>query len=74
MDREATAAADTAEAGVAVIRTATRTGTMTIMEEDASTVGEITIPMGKPNGVAALATSVKSTIFLITTLHEVTHY
>lgn len=57
--------ADTAVEEAAVIRTATRTGTMTTIG-DAITVEEITIPMGKPNGVAALAVSVKSSIFIYT--------
>lgn len=64
-DKEATAAAATAEAEAAATPTASRTGTTTIMEEHAITVREITIPMGKPNGVATPATSVKSTISLL---------
>ena len=62
--------ADT-EALKAAEATATDIPTGTKTTEDATTALASTIPMGKPNGVAALATSVKSKHFYLP-LHSTT--
>ena len=61
---------------VEAIATVIPTGTMTM--EDANTALATTIPMGKPNGVAALAASVKSKHFYLPrhffiTWHQLTY-